>query len=256
MSDFCFSVLALGEKYRIMAKQLIENLEQYASDAYVVIGTDNPTDFENYQKVIAFKLQKKGILHCHHDQRFVIERGLKQFSLVIRMDADTKVTASIAQPTKIATGLYATHVENLVEHNQKYVPERLPYFEKLANKLDIELDQVSFIGESLFAVSDADKSKTENFMYQWDLISRYAELHGIHGGEGNIIGLAAKKAGLEVYKSPTWLKKISKARQHLDASTFGSKKSNFSQLKSKMSYHYRLNKARILALKDFDFYYR
>ena len=81
MSDFCFSVLALGSKYRLMTQQLIKNIEQYAPEAYVVVGTDNPAEFNKYNKVIAFKLFQRGILHCHHDQRFVIQKALKQFSL-------------------------------------------------------------------------------------------------------------------------------------------------------------------------------
>lgn len=255
MNNFCFSVLALGSKYRIMTQQLIENIEQYAPEAYVVVGTDNPSEFKKYQKVIAFKLVQKGILHCHHDQRFVIEKALTQFSLVIRIDADTKITDLISQPLQIPTGLHATHVENIVQHNQKYAPERLKYFEKLADKLKLDLNQVSFIGESLFAISTKDKNQAVNFIQQWGLISSYAELHGIHGGEGNIIGLAAQKAGLEIHKSPDWLKQINQVRQHLDASKFASKKSKFSHLQSQLKYHYRLNKARIIAMKNFDFYY-
>ncbi len=255
MDDFCFSVLALGSKYRIMTQQLIENLEQYSPEAYVVIGTDNPVEFKNYKKVIAFKLVQKGILHCHHDQRFVIEKALTQFPLVIRIDADTKITAPISKPSQIPTGLHATHIENIVQHNQKYAPERLKYFKKLGHKLELDLEQVSFIGESLFAVSTKDKNQAANFIQQWGLIARYAELHGIHGGEGNIIGLAAHKAGLEVQKSPDWLQEINQVRQHLDASKFASKKSKFSQLQSRFKYHYRLNKARIISIKDFDFYY-
>lgn len=255
MDDFCFSILALGSKYRIMTRQLIENLEKYAPEAYVVVGTDNPAEFKNYKKVIAFKLIQKGILHCYHDQRFVIEKALTQFPLVIKIDADTKIIAPISQPLNIPDGLHATHVEDIVQHNQKYTPKRLQYFEKVAGKLALDLSQVSFIGESLFAISTKDKNQAANFVQQWGLIARYTELHGIHSGEGNIIGLAAQKAGLGIYKSPDWLKEINQVRKHLDASKFSSRKNKLSQLQSRFKYHYRLNKARIVALKNFDFYF-
>ena len=51
----------------------------------------------------------------------------------------------------------------------------------------------------------------------WGKISRYVELNGMHGGDGNVMGLAAAKVGWTVDNSKTWkgLKKITK---HLDAS--------------------------------------
>jgi hypothetical protein len=80
------------------------------------------------------------------------------------------------------------------------------------------------------------------------------ELHGIHAGEGNAIGLAAAKTGLEVYKAP-WLEAIDKNRKHLDSSIdMGDILSK--SLMGRLQYHYRLNQARISALGNFKFYYQ
>lgn len=253
-NNFCFSILALGSKYQLLAKNFAEDLEKYSQETTVVIGTDNPDTFKDCSNVFAFKLKKRGILYCYHDKRFVIEKALTEFKVVIQIDADTRIINSLPKSINHSTGLAAVHIENLVEHVQKYNPERLSHLCKLANKLEIDINTVSFIGEALFAVC-RDGDKTSEFIKQWDLIARYLQLHGIHSGEGNGIGLAAAKAGLEVIK-PSWLKSIGKAKRHLNASQTKPRKTLWDDFSSNFDYSYRLNKARIVALKDFDFYYK
>jgi hypothetical protein len=157
-------------------------------------------------------------------------------------------------------GISAVHIQNILIHAQ-YAPERLPHFHKLAAKLDIDLSQVNFVGESLFAVT-ASGNQAQAFIQQWHLIARYLELRGIHAGEGNTIGIAAAKAGLAV-QSADWLESINQARQHTNASTASTVTKPpsrvaqiWQQLMRRISYHYRLNQARLLALKHFNFYYR
>lgn len=252
--SFCFSILALKPKYQLLAQELAENLQKYSPETTVVIGTDNPDAFNDCSNVFAFKLKKKGILHCYHDKRFVIEKALTKFNLAIQIDADTKIFNSLPESMEKSTGLAAVHIENLVEHAQKYNPERLVYLRKLGDKLNIDINSVSYIGESLFAVS-RDGDKTSEFLKQWDLIARYLELHRIHAGSGHGIGLAAAKARLEITK-PSWLESINQAKEHLDAAAWKSKNTLWSNLTRRIDYHYRFNKARILALRDFNFYYR
>ncbi|MEM9276623.1 MAG: hypothetical protein AAGA80_27335 [Cyanobacteria bacterium P01_F01_bin.143] len=252
--SFCFSILALKPKYQLLAQEFAENIEKHSPGTTVVIGTDNPDAFKDCSNVFAFKLEKKGILHCYHDKRFVIEKALTKFKVAIQIDADTKIFNSLPESINESTGLAAVHIENLVEHAQKYNPQRLIYLRKLGEKLDIDINSVSYIGESLFAVS-ADGDKTSEFLKQWDLIARYLELHRIHAGSGHGIGLAAAKAGLEITK-PSWLESINQAKEHLDAAAWKSNKTLWSNLSRRIDYHYRFNKARIFALKDFNFYYR
>ncbi|GBE92303.1 hypothetical protein [Nostoc cycadae] len=251
--DFCFCILAFRAKYRNLAKELAETLDKHSPGTTLVIGTDQPQEFQNYSNVFAFKLQQTGILHCYHDKRFVIQAALKKFPTVIQIDADTKIIADISPEIRYLEGLAAGHIENIVEHAQKYNPERLIYLQKIADKLDLSLENVSYVGESLFAVT-ADSKKSEEFIKYWDFIARYLEIHGIHSGEGNAIGMAAAKAGLKVY-NPSWLGKINSVRQHLDASDRKSQRTQWDLLQRKLAYHYRLNKARIISLKDFDFFY-
>ncbi|MBE9205928.1 hypothetical protein IQ244_05255 [Nostoc sp. LEGE 06077] len=251
--DFCFCTLAFQAKYRNLAKELAETLEKYSSGTTLVIGTDQPEAFQNSPNVFAFKLHQTGILYCYHDKRFVIQEALKHFPTAIQIDADTKIVGDVSQEIPQTEGLAAGHIEDIVEHVQKYNPERLIYLRKIAAKLDLSLDNVSYVGESLFAVT-AHSKKSEAFIKYWDAIARYLEIHGIHSGEGNAIGMAAAKAGLKVY-NPLWLGKINSVRKHLDASDRKSERTQWEVLQRKLAYHYRLNKARIISLKDFDFFY-
>jgi hypothetical protein len=251
--NYCFSMLALMPKYQLLAKSFAKDLEEHSPDIMVVIGTDNPNVFQNCRNVFAFKLIRQGILHCYNDKRFVIEKALTRFKLVIQIDADTRIAGSLPKVINHSPGLAAIHIENLVSHNQKYNPERLSYLYRLADKLKINPDDVSYIGESLFSIS-VDQEKASVFIHQWDLIARYLEMHGIHAGEGNAIGLAAAKAKLEISR-PSWLENINQIRQHMDVSQWERRKSMWDRFKQKVDYHYRLNKTRVIALKDFDFYY-
>ncbi|NES22542.1 MAG: hypothetical protein F6K41_27385 [Symploca sp. SIO3E6] len=254
IKSFCFSILALGSKYQLLAQEFAKDLEKYSPETTVVVGTDNPQAFKDFSNVLAFKLEKKGILHCYHDKRFVLEQALTKFQVVIQIDADTRIIGNLPESINQSTGLAAVHIENLVEHVQKYNPERLSHLRKLADKLEVDLNTVTYIGESLFAVF-ADGDQTVEFFRHWDMIGRYLELHGIHAGSGNGIGLAAAKAGLEIIR-PSWLEEINQVRHHFDASGLKSRKTIGNKLKSRIGYYYRLNQARIIALKDFNFYYR
>ena len=54
--DFCFCTLALGKKYRDLAKNLTLDLDKYAPGVSFVIGTDRVQDFADYDNAIAFRL--------------------------------------------------------------------------------------------------------------------------------------------------------------------------------------------------------
>lgn len=252
--NFCFSILALKSHYQQLAKGFAEDLKQHAPDVMIIIGTDDPSFFRDCDNVTAFALKKTGILHCYHDKRFVIEKALSQFQTVIQIDADTRLIESLPELGDLSSGLSAVHVENLIDHVQKYNPERLVYLQKLAAKFDVNLATVRYVGESLFAVS-AEPKTASAFIHYWNLAARYLELHGIHAGEGNAIGLAAAKAGLTIVQS-AWIKRIHHIRQHLNASDIKPPNALWTPLSRRIDYHYRLNRARAIALKDFDFYYR
>jgi hypothetical protein len=251
--DYCFCTLSLGERYRIMTKQLANDLAKYAPDTYLVVGTDDPKDFENCPNILAFKHNKTGILHCYNDKLFVIEHGLSQFQSVIVIDSDTRILSNLPEILNIDSPLIACS-ENLINHVSKYRSKDLELLKKLAVKLDILMEKSYWIGESLFIIS-RDNGKEKEFIKTWKILANYAQLKGMHSGEGNLMGLAATKVEWKVSKNETW-NNLNNITQHLDASSNPKKLTLFDKLKSKFTYHFRLNKARIFALKDFDFYYR
>jgi hypothetical protein len=253
--NFCFCTLALRSKYRLLAQQLAQDLLKYAPGVTLVLGTDQPSDFQNCQNVVAFKLEQQGILHCYHDKRFVLQQALARFSTAIQIDADTRIVAPIPDTIIWEPGIAALHIANLFHHVETYNPERLNALRKIASKLCLSLEGATYVGESLFAVS-ADPAAATEFLKQWNAIAQYLELHNIHSGEGNAIGLAAAKAGFKITRN-SGLDQIHQARKHMDASETRQQPNFGQKLGRKFKYHYRLNRARFLAaLRDFDFYYR
>ena len=128
--------------------------------------------------------------------------------------------------------------------------------QKLADKLNIydeSFNSSGWIGEALFIIV-RDNGKEIEFLETWGKISKYAELRGMHAGEGSLMGLAATKVGW-VVNSEAW-QKISRVTQHWDASRSKPKATYWDRLQKRIGYHYRLNKSRIMALIDFEFYYK
>ena len=251
--DFCFGTLALGSRYRLMTKELANDIERYSPGTLLIVGTDAPNDFKENKNILAFKLHQQGILHCYHDKRFVIEKGLAKCKTVIQIDADTRITGDVPE-IKTVPGKIEAFNEHLVSHVQKYTPERLKRLENIANKLNIPIEKASFIGEALLIITQ-DEGKEKEFIRWWGLIGNYLELQGIHAGSGNIIGLAALKVGWTATRGSSW-ERLNTITNHIDASHQKKQNRYLQNFKRRLGFHYRLNKARLAALKNFDFYYR
>ncbi|HEY9651561.1 MAG TPA: hypothetical protein V6C95_12910 [Coleofasciculaceae cyanobacterium] len=250
--DFGFCTLALRPKYRLLAKQLAQDLETYSPGTVLVIGTDEPQDFEACSNVWAFQLHQRGIFHCYHDKRFVIQEALLKCRSAIMIDADTRIAQEVPSHIQWSPGITGRN-QNIREHITKYTPERLEIIEKVANKLSVQLDDARWIGESLFVVSQ-DNGKEIEFINIWGKIGDYLELKGIHAGSGNAIGLAAAKVGWTIHEDQ-W-QTLRNVTQHLDASYEKKAKPFVESWQRRLGYHYRLNLARLKALKEFNFYYR
>lgn len=250
--NFCFCTLALGHQYRMMAQELAKDLEKYSPGTLIYIFTDNPINFKEQQNVVAFKHYQQGIQRCSNDRRLILKRVLLDFPIAIHIDADTKITGALPTQIDCSPGITGLN-ENLVTHLKKNRPQNWEIIKTIANKLEIPLDKAQWIGESLYIVA-RDGGKEEEFFRLWGLIASYVELKGMHGGDGNLMGLAACKIGWNVEANQTW-QTINQLTQHFDAS-HSVKRNQWQQLQRRVSYHYRLNKWRLLALKDFDFYYR
>lgn len=253
-ANFCFCTLALRKKYQQLTKTLAEDLQKYAPLTKIVVGTDAPQYFDNVPNVIAFKHNQKSILHCYNDKRFVLAESLKLFPTAIFIDADTRLIESLPDNLDFSTGIVGCN-QSLVEHNKKYRPRDFPNLIKVSEKLGISSEGVKWIGESLFIVT-RDEGKEQEFLEWWGKIALYLEMKGMHSGEGSIMGIAAAKVGWTVDTSEAWLILKNKTN-HLDASYQSPVKKDFWQpIQKRLGYHYRLNLARLNALKNYDFHYR
>ncbi|AUT03231.1 hypothetical protein CLI64_24020 [Nostoc sp. CENA543] len=250
--DYCFCTLALRKKYRQLTQQLAGELAKYAPGKMFVVLTDQPADFQDYANVLAFKHNQRGILHCYHDKSLVMELALAKFTAAIYIDADTTILSPLPENLHWKPGITAGHCENLVAHVTRYTPERLPHIRKVAAHLNITLEDAPYIGESLFMIA-RDEGREIEYLKYWAKIGRYLELRGIHAGSGNAMGLAAAKVGWDVSREG-W-SEVRNITKHLDAS-YTNKQSVWDLWKRKLGYHYRLNKARLTALTDFQFFYR
>lgn len=250
--DFCFCTLALGRKYRILAQQLAQDLEKNVTGTFLVIYTDDPKDFGSYGNVLAYQHKQQGILNCYNDKRLVLAKALEKFNAAIFVDADTKVLNSIADDLQWKPGITAGHCENLIEHVTKYNPDRLKPLKNVAFKLNLPLENTNYVGECLFVIA-RDEGRELEFFKHWEVIGRYLELRGIHAGEGNTIGLAAAKVGWNVNRDG-W-QTIKQVTKHIGVSHEYTQETFWDKSKLKIGYHYRLNLARIMALKDFAFFY-
>ncbi len=236
-----------------MAQELGVDLEKYAPDIILNVATDAPDVFAKHSNIKAFKHQQTGILHCYNDKRFVLERGLKDSRTAIYIDADSRITGNIPGDLEFSVPIIGPH-ENLLQHLQKYRPQDVEKVKKLANKINVDPEKVQWIGESLFMLGGAD-GKEEEFLKSWGLMANYLEMRGMHGGEGSILGLAAAKLGWEVEITESW-RQIAQVFNHLDASATRAAPSWWASTRKRLGYHYRLNKTRLLTLRDYDFYYR
>ena len=252
--DYCFCTLALGRRYRLMARELAADLDKYAPGKSLVVFTDSPKDFSPHSNVEAFKHSQQSILRCVNDKRFLLLKALSMYRVAIHIDADTRILATV--PNQTWTSGITARTENLLKHLQKNCPQYLDPLKTVAAKLGISvstLDSAEWIGESIYVIA-RDGGKEQEFLEIWGAIANYMELKDLHPNDGNLMALAAAKVGWKV-NSNGW-KELSQVRKHLDASFNRPPQTFWESLNQRLGYHYRLNRARVLALKDFDFYYR
>lgn len=198
-SKVCFGTLALGANYRNLARELAQDLEKYSPQTPLVILTDQPKYFSSYPNVLAFKHRQQSI-GCYHDKRFVINQALKFFESCIFIDADLRILDFLPENMEWQPGITGHTIwTNILKHNKN--PFEIQLLERIAKKLELNLEEVSFVREALFVVTK-DSGKETDFLKCWDQIAPFLELQGFVRGEGHSIGLAAAKAGLKIIKDP------------------------------------------------------
>ena len=163
-NDFCFCTLALGGRYRALARQLAEDIARLSPGTEFVILTDKPEDFAGCDNVAAFKHKQKGIYSCFNDRRFVAEKALTLHETAIHVDSDTRLVGQV--PDDIAQHRQISGCsEGLIEHVSRYRPERLERFRKIASKIGVNIEDAKWIGESLWIIS-RDGGREREFIRQ------------------------------------------------------------------------------------------
>ena len=256
--SFCFCGLALGKRYRDCALAVAIDLQKYHPGVEYLILTDDTSSFKNTPNMIAIKHQQNSVMFPYHDRRFAIKESLARYDIAIQIDTDIRLKKALTVSSLNLNGLKGIlgRTENTSQHLKKYQPENLPYYQKVADKLQVDFEKASYVGEFIFAVAK-NNGKEEAFIEYWGNIGRYLELNKIHGADGPAIGLAAAKAGLEVIHSDWPAEMEGDFIDHLKFSSGKNKphKNKLERLKFRLNYHYRLNKTRLVSLKDFNFYY-
>lgn len=256
-NDFCFCGLALGQKYRDCAVSVGKDLEKYHPGVQYVILTDRVEDFQEFSNITAIQHSQDSIMFPYHDRRLVIKKALETYNMTIQIDTDIKFKKQLLLPSEVlqVKGITGS-IKNLKQHLNKWQPDNLYHYQKVAEKLDLDFDNAPYLGEFIFAVSRF-QDREKDWIEQWGKIGRYLELHKIHGADGPAMGLAIMKSGIS-YSATDWASLME--TEYLNHLKFSSgkkriQKSKLEKLRFKLNYHYRLNKARLIALQDFDFYY-
>ncbi|NJN07761.1 MAG: hypothetical protein HC874_02680 [Richelia sp. SL_2_1] len=197
VKDFCFGTLAVGKRYRTHAIMLAKDIQEQAPNVSFVVLTDQPADFAEYKNVIPIKHRLQSV-KGYHDKRFVIEKSFERFDTCIFLDSDVRIIGSVPEDMKWLPGITARTGCNIIKHNTgTKLRVELAAIEQVAQRLDINLQEAKWFHEFMFVVTkQAGAEKV--FLKLWQNISKYFEMQGIYGGEGNVMGLAAAKAGLNI----------------------------------------------------------
>jgi len=273
---FCFCTLAIGENYRNLAVELAQDIAKYSPETPFLILTDFPEYFSDRANINAFKHQPQGI-KFYHDKRCVIAKALSLFRSCIFLDADMRIIGDVPENIEWLPGITARTGTAILKHNKRW-PKHLEILEKVAQKLNLNLEEVKFVNEFLFTVT-RDGGREQEFLESWEKIAPCFELKGIYDCEGNTIGLAAAETGFPVRfddrdRFPFFKDKIERVRikqgqvnpreksayfqrqQELEYPLRSPLKKIFRKIRKVGGYFWRKTRLRLLSLRDFNFYYR
>jgi len=204
MSNICFGTLALLPAYRQHARQLAHSLKRVSPRPPLLIVTDEPSDFDDLDGVIVWEFVVHGPF-SYHDKRLVIRYGLENFDTVILVDANLSAVTPFDLPLAWDPGFCGLKGMNLTNHNRAHgTSYRLPLLSSMAQRIGVELDECEYVEDWLYAVT-RDEGREEIFLDAWDMLSKIwtecsAEPRG--SGSGNILSLAARKAGWNCGSQP------------------------------------------------------
>jgi hypothetical protein len=205
----CFCTLAIHAPYRRRARMLCAG----PAPAPWVVLTDEPDDFADlpvrairhtptgpmaidYLQRLAPTGDGRGAA-AYHDKRFAVQAALQDFETAIFVDADSRIAAAPLIDA-FPPGLAVLPVvrKSIAAHLKTCGPWRLPAFVELARDLmgdpDV-LHAARWCHETCYAVTK--DGNEHRFFWAWERAADFLQRHGVHSGEGGVMGLAATYAG-------------------------------------------------------------
>lgn len=199
--SFCVGVLAVGSRYRAHAQLLLGDLQQQAPTVPVVLLSDRPADFAGYAQVRAVRHQLQSV-KGYHDKRYVLEQALAEFQSCLYLDADMRVLGPLPEADLWLPGLTARAGCSILKHNSGPQRQRdRQLIEAAAQHYQIDLTKTQWLHEFMFTLSRQAGAEI-SFLRWWQRLGDDFERQGCYAGEGNVMGLAAAKAGLSLRFDP------------------------------------------------------
>ncbi|MDF5711239.1 MAG: hypothetical protein PUP90_27105 [Nostoc sp. S4] len=196
-NKFCFCTLAVGDRYRTHAQMLAKDIQQHTHATALCVLTDKPEYFQEFPHVLAFKHHLQSV-KGYHDKRFVLEKALSLFDSCMFLDSDVRIIGAVVGEMNWLDGITARAGCDLRQHMTNIRnPKEIQVIEEVAQKLNIDIQQVQWFHEFMFAMS-AQPELSEKFFQLWQTISYLFEMRGIYHGEGYAMGLAAAKVGMTI----------------------------------------------------------
>lgn len=196
-NKFCFCTLAVGDRYRTHALMLAKDIQQHSPATALCVLTDQPEYFKEFPHVLAFKHRLQSV-KGYHDKRFVLKKALSLFESCMFLDSDVRIISGVVEEMNWLPGITARAGCDLLHHMANINnTKEIQVIEEVAQKLNIDLQEVQWLHEFMFAMR-GQAGLEEKFFQLWQTISYLFEIRGIYHGEGYAMGLAAAKLGMTI----------------------------------------------------------
>jgi hypothetical protein len=213
-SNFCFTTLALGERYRRAALELASDLATNAPGKQVVVLTDDPRVFERQRNVVAVQHHQKGLFNCWNDKRFAVTAAFQFGDPVIFYDADSRVSKPLPRDIQTFAPLSADWTPNLEEHTIRYQnkKERDIIF-KVCESFGVDPKASVCIADSFYVIRK-DQGREITFLRIWGKVAEQFDLLGICPSDGWSMGIAAAVIGWHASQGDPEISAFNSGRTH------------------------------------------
>lgn len=209
----CFCTLAIGVEYRLASLFLYQTIEHYNKGMAFVVLTDDVSFYKNYSNITAIYFATDSMFGCYHDKRFVIAQALLRYESCCYLDADCRLLAALPNEYQNLQDnvLFAWNVLDFIprfEREKRYEAERgikrfnscerrFKLVSALAEEFDVDLEHTKFMSEVSMFYSRSNGSY-KSFLLNWHKAARRLQQQGYSWGEGETIGILAKKESWDV----------------------------------------------------------